>query len=242
MAGMVRVLPPFSPDGAASLADRVAAWLRTAIAERCFPSGTKLSERGIAALLGVSPMPVREALRRLEEEGMVETKPRSGRRVADLSPVRLREIGLARAVIEGVTALLAAERASAEDRKALRQALACVREATRSGDANRVKAANESLHAAIHRAARSPDMQRLLAGFAVYDHMTRRSVLDTAEEREQALREHTTIVEAILAEDGLAAEAAMRSHALRSLSVALACLESQETVSSTDHTVGRKRA
>ncbi|MCS6931428.1 MAG: GntR family transcriptional regulator [Acetobacteraceae bacterium] len=239
---MARALPPFPPEHAGTLADRVAAWLRAAIVGHGFPSGAKLSERGLAALLGVSPMPVREALRRLEEEGMVETRPRSGRRVADLSPARLREIGLARAAVEGIAALLAAERASAEDRKALRQALAEVRAATRSGDADRVKAANEDLHAAIHRAARSPDLARLLAGFAAYDHMTRRAVLDTAEERARALREHAAIVEAILAEDGQAAEAAMRAHALRSLAVALACLETAQSGPPARTTDRRKRA
>lgn len=138
--------------------------------------------------------------------------------------------------------MLAAERASAEDRKALRQAVARVREATRVGDADRVKAANEMLHAAIHRAARSPDMKRLLAGFAAYDHMTRRAVLDTAADRASALREHVAVVEAILAEDGPAAEAAMRAHALRSLAVALDRLPGEGSQQQDHANRRRKRA
>jgi len=238
---MARALPPFPPASEGSLADRVASWLRSAIAGYGFPPGTKLSERGLAALLDVSPMPVREALRRLENEGMVETRPRSGRRVADLSIKRLREIGLARAALEGIAALLAAERASAEDRQALRQALARVRTATETGDADLVKIANEGLHAAIHRAARSPDLERLLAGLAAYDHMTRRAVLETKEERTRALQEHTAIVEAILAEDALGAESAMRAHALRSLTVALAHLERLDIDQPPRTTIRRKR-
>jgi DNA-binding GntR family transcriptional regulator len=164
---------------------------------------------------------VREALRRLEAEGMVETLPRSGTYVADLGAMRLAEIGLARAALEGIAAGLAARRAASHDIAAMRAALAAIRGATRMGDAAAVQAANAALHAAIHAAAASADIARLLEGLRAYEHVGRPRVLATPAERRAALTEHAAIVAAIEAGDAPAAEAAMRGHATRSLRVAI---------------------
>jgi DNA-binding GntR family transcriptional regulator len=214
-------LQPLPAEELRSIAGRAHARIRDAIVEGRLKPGERISERGLATLLEVSPMPVREALRRLEAEGMVETRPRSGTYVADLGPRRLAEIGLARAALEGVAAGLAAQRAGEGDIAAMRGALAAIRAATRAGDAESVLAANEALHAAIHAAAASADVARLLAGLRAYEHLGRPRVLATAAERRAALGEHAAIVAAIEAGDAPAAEAAMRGHAIRSLRVAI---------------------
>ncbi|WP_203074116.1 GntR family transcriptional regulator [Falsiroseomonas ponticola] len=215
------VLRPFTETDLQSLAARAYARIREAIVAGSLAPGQRISERGLAAALDISAQPVREALRRLEVEGMVETRPRSGTYVADLGRDRLFEIGLIRATLEAVSARLAAERATAADHAAMRARLEAIAGAMRSEDAAAVTLANEALHDAIHAAAASRDVTRLLEGLRAYDHLTRERILSTAEERATALAEHQAIVEAIIAGEPQAAEAAMKAHALRSLSVAL---------------------
>jgi DNA-binding GntR family transcriptional regulator len=95
-----------------SLADQAYQALRAAIVRGDLPWGEKITERGLAARLGVSATPVREALRRLEQEQLVEhTGPRS-LRVVTISPEERTESGAIEAALEGVAARLAALKAT----------------------------------------------------------------------------------------------------------------------------------
>ncbi|WP_235913590.1 GntR family transcriptional regulator [Teichococcus coralli] len=203
-----------------SLADLAHERIREAIVLGTLQPGARLSERGLAAALNISAQPVRDALRRLETEGLVETQPRSGTYVADLSATRLTEIGLIRSALEGVAAALAATRIDAAGCSALRSRLAAVRRATKQEDAEAVAAANDALHAAIHAAAGSGDLRRLLERLRAYDYLGRARVLSSPAERQRAVEEHHAIVAAIEAGAARKAEAIMRDHALRSLAVA----------------------
>jgi DNA-binding GntR family transcriptional regulator len=213
-------LRPFADAELRSLAARAYERIREAIVAGTLAPGARLSERGLAAALDISAQPVREALRLLEAEGMVESRPRSGTYVADLGPARLVEIGLIRATLEGLAAALAARRATPADHLALRQRLAAILAATEGAEPAALQAANAALHEAIHAAAGSADTNRLLAGLRSYDHLTRARILAAEAEPRRALAEHRSIVAAILAGDAAAAEAAMRAHTLRSLAVA----------------------
>ena len=93
----VSTLDPISAPG---LADTIAERLRTAIQTGVYPPGTRLPERPMAAELGVSHIPVREALARLAEEGLVDREPRRGARVAALTARQLDEISSLRIVLE----------------------------------------------------------------------------------------------------------------------------------------------
>lgn len=95
-----------------SLADQAYQALRAAIVRGDLPWGEKITERGLAARLGVSPTPVREALRRLEQEQLVEhTGPRS-LRVVTVSPEARTESAAIESALEGVAAQLAARKAT----------------------------------------------------------------------------------------------------------------------------------
>src|SRR6202022_1471467 len=95
-----------------SLADQAYVALRAAIVRGDLPWGGKITERGLAASLGVSPTPVREALRRLEQEQLVErTGPRS-LRVVTVSAEARGESGAIEAALEAVAARFAAEKAT----------------------------------------------------------------------------------------------------------------------------------
>ncbi|EFH12429.1 GntR family transcriptional regulator, partial [Teichococcus cervicalis] len=99
-------LLPFAAEDVMSLAERAYRRLRDAIVDGSLPGGEKLSERSLAQSLGISAQPVREALHRLEAEGMVVTLPRRGTLVAEFGARRLAEMGLMRVALEGTAASL----------------------------------------------------------------------------------------------------------------------------------------
>ena len=113
------------PEATSTIADRVFGQLRLAIVEGEIPAGSKISEPEVAARLGISRGPLREAMRRLESCNLVERRPNIGARVITLTNAQLIEIYLIREALEGMAARLAAERMSAtaiKDLKALLEA------------------------------------------------------------------------------------------------------------------------
>jgi DNA-binding GntR family transcriptional regulator len=213
-------LQPLPPDHIRPLADSVYECLVGAIVDGSLPPGGKLSERSIAAALGTSAQPVREALRRLEGEGMVETRPRSGSSVARMDTRRLAEMGRIRAVLEGAAADLAARHATPEDLQRLEQRLEAMQDATEQGDTVALRLANEAFHTALHAIGDNPFLIRGLQALRAYDHIGRARVLASDDQPRQALAEHAAILAAIAARDPDAAERQMRAHTLRSLAVA----------------------
>jgi len=105
-----------------SLLDRVSDSLRTAILSGELPPGARLSVPEIARQLNVSRTPAREALLRLQHEGLVEVNPRRGAIVLDGSMADLRELFQYREALEGMAARLAATEMSDRDKAAMRVA------------------------------------------------------------------------------------------------------------------------
>ncbi|WP_240756972.1 GntR family transcriptional regulator [Roseicella aquatilis] len=203
-----------------SLAERAYRRLRDSIVQGALPPGSRISERSLAAALGISAQPVREALRRLEQDGMVVTLPRRGTVVAEFGPERQAEMGRIRAALEGAAAALAAERADAATLAALEAQLQAMQEATEAGRPDLVSAANERFHALIHGATGNVFLIRSLAALRAFDHVGRvRALNSTPKELPRALREHAGILAALQARDPETAEARMRAHVLRSLEV-----------------------
>jgi DNA-binding GntR family transcriptional regulator len=215
------LLPPLEAEDSLSLAERAYRRLRDAIARGQLAAGTKVSERGLAVQLGISAQPVREALRRLEADGMVLTTPRSGTVVAEFGPEKLAEMGRIRAGLEGAAAALAAERADDAALAAMEAQLAVMREATAAADTARLATANERFHALLHAAAGNGFLERSLTALRAYDHFNRVQALEsTPQELPKALAEHEGIVAALRERDPDLAEARMRAHVLRSLRAA----------------------
>jgi DNA-binding GntR family transcriptional regulator len=203
-----------------SLADRAYKRLRDAIVGGTLASGSKLSERSLAVALDISAQPIREALRRLEGEGMVETRPRSGTFVARLDDDHLYEMGHIRAALEGAAAGLAAHRARPADVAALQTRMKEIDAATRRGDPAALAAANDAFHVTLHAATGNTFLIRSLQALRAYFHIGSTRVLAHRDQMKQALDEHTEIVTAIAQGDAERAETVMRRHALRSLDVA----------------------
>ena len=211
-------LAPLAEEDTLSLGERAYRRLRESIVQGMLPAGRKISERSIATELGISAQPVREALRRLEQDGMVVTLPRRGTVVAEVGPAQLGELGRIRAALEGVACALAAERIDAGSLGALAAILKRMTAGTEAGDTEALDEANEEFHALIHRATGNLFLIRSLGSLRAYDHLGRhRAIGSTPRDLPKALAEHRSIVAALRRRDPALAEARMRQHILRSL-------------------------
>ncbi len=139
----------------ATLQEQAYQELRKAIREGRFASGEMLTTRGLAAMLGTSPMPVREAMRRLAQEKTLEILPNRTTRVPLLSAQRFDELADIRAELEGHAAARAAERMTTTEFAQIKSANEEMSRAIDRGDSAAVNVMNERLHFAVYRAAKS---------------------------------------------------------------------------------------
>jgi DNA-binding GntR family transcriptional regulator len=209
-------LGPVDPALLKGLRDHVHEHLRRAIIAGELPAGSWLNERAMAEQLGVSTTPLKEALRRLESEGLVATEPRRGVRVT-FDAGQAEEMGLARAALEGMIARMAADRIDPAGVERLREVTGRMTQATQAGDVAATIDLNEEFHDAIHDISGCRYLHRLMVGQRIYVHTARAVILSDAEERTRALGEHVSIFDALARRDPEGAERCMRDHVLRSV-------------------------
>ncbi len=203
-----RVLEPIRMR---SLREHVHEELRQAIISGRLKTGAKLNERQLAADLGTSTSPLKEALRQLEAEGLVRTEPRRGSYVT-FSARQAEEMTLARAALESIIARQAAKHAPQEAFDLLQAVIGKMRAAMESGDVERLIVLNEEFHDAIHDASGCDYLRRLQNAQRTYDHAARVTVLSREEVRRASFHEHEAIMKAIVSRDEDGAERLMRKH------------------------------
>jgi DNA-binding GntR family transcriptional regulator len=184
--------------------------LREAIVSGELEAGAPLVEATVAARYGISRTPVREALRRLEQDGLVERGDR-GMRVRTRSPEEILEIYEARIVLEGAAARAAAERGTTLDLMRIGHALERMQAIDR-GDATAMAETNRSYHEAIWTASHNATLVDLLT--RLQSHLTRYpSTTLTSDGRwEAVLREHADLLHTIENRDGTKAARIAEEH------------------------------
>ena len=201
------------PPDQRTISQQVAARLRDLIIEGKLPPGTPLRVNPLADRLGMSAMPVRDALKLLEVERLVESTPRRGAVVSALSEEDIEEIYAMRSALEGVCARHGAER---RDRRRHRRARSARRQARagpagerpRNVHADRSRAFHDRIYAISGRERIVRSVGELLARSQRYAAHSYRhwGPLD------RALEEHRTILEAVRARDGVLAQRLTRRH------------------------------
>lgn len=191
----------WSDIGAAhqSLHGAVTDSLRVAILEGRFKPGERLTESGLADKLKVSRNPIREALRALHVEGLVDISPRKGARVRSISEDEIAEIIDLRAELEGINARNAARRCSAAMRGSMQSLLDAGNKAAIEGDAAELKKLNNTYHTLLADAG----CNRYLAD---YVRTLRQKTLwlfspDRGERSESTWKDHAEILQAVIAAD-----------------------------------------
>ena len=174
-----------------------------------YKPGDRLVESELAERFGVSRTPIREALQRLETQSLLV---RDGRSliVASLDHNQLAELYVVRAELEGLAARLAAQHATAEEIRVLRDMITADRQLI--GEPDAMSRANRRFHKQVHLASHNRYLVQQLD--LVHRSMALLAVTSLAAEGrgEAALNEHSAIVEAIARRDGDAAYAALTEH------------------------------
>lgn len=150
-----------APLEATNLYQQAYSQLRQALMSGKFAPGETLTLRRLAAALGTSVMPARDAVLRLTAERALETEGRSVR-VPVMTLERLRDVTRMRVALEGEAAALAAERATAADVTAMKAADAAALRLQAAGQASRFLQANEAFHFTVYRAARNDLLTSLI--------------------------------------------------------------------------------
>ncbi|MEM7424118.1 MAG: GntR family transcriptional regulator [Pseudomonadota bacterium] len=171
--------------------------------------GQKLVETELAERLGVSRTPIREALQRLEEQGVVSRDGRS-LRVATLDHDQLGELYEVRGVVEGLAARLAARHAAPEEIAVLQQMVDDDRKLI--GDPTALSLANRRFHRQLHRASHNRYLSRMLNSMRRTMSLIATTTLRTPDRASEALDEHQAIVTAISERDEPGAQLAAEHH------------------------------
>lgn len=183
--------------------------LREAILLGHLKPGDKLDQNEIAELLGISRSPVRDALRTLAAEGLVEIIPHRGAAVAELSTDELDEIFLLRRILEGMAARLAVQSIGLAQ---IAELQAIVDEIDQTTDLDRWLELNRRFHHTLYQAADRPRLFSIVENLRNTTAPYIRLFIATAEHIESAQESHRRILQACVAGDVLAAERETQKH------------------------------
>ncbi len=174
--------------------------------------GMPLQEKKIAEEFGVSRTPVREALLRLSEGGLVDIYPQSGTVVSRVPVSAIPEAVVVRKALEGTTVESASALASAADIARLDAIIARQKAHAAVGNASNFHEEDELFHEAIAQIAGYPGIWAILKTVKVQIDRARRLTLPALGRMENVIQEHLVIRDAIAAHDAAAAKAAMIHH------------------------------
>jgi DNA-binding GntR family transcriptional regulator len=193
------------------LRDEAYSVLRQAILSGRFKPGDHLVEREVAAQLGLSRSPVREAFRRLEQDHLV-TVTRQGLVVQGLTLRDAEELYQIRQQLEALAARLAARNFAPEQRPRLEEILSRTVEAIAANDSAQISAEGIKFHEALAEIADNRHLKRLLAAITEEIRRFRALYLDIPARSQSALEEHRQILAAVAARDQDQAAALMAEH------------------------------
>jgi DNA-binding GntR family transcriptional regulator len=187
--------------GGGSLHERVGAAVRDLIVEGALKPGSRISERQLCARFGISRTPLREALKVLAREGLVELLPNRGARVAQLDPKDVGDMFDLMAVLEALAGRLAAQRITGAELDEIRALHYEMLAAHARRDLPAYFQRNQAIHEAILRAARNPILATTYQGLAGRIRRARYLANMTVERWNEAVREHEAMLAALAARD-----------------------------------------
>jgi DNA-binding GntR family transcriptional regulator len=207
-----------------SLAERAYQAIREGIATGLFTAGQRVTERGLATTLNVSPTPVREALRRLEQEGLIERVSARQLTVVDHSSDTLRELMLTAAALRALEARFATLKitdAALDRMAALVESLAA---GEHKGNPENLRIARE-FDAEIERAAANPTLRNVIQSLAIVGQERRTRSLEAMRLRpevaQRRVQDHRDMLAAFRSRDPDLVEQVFRRHAVAGVELLL---------------------
>ncbi len=208
-------LPLLQPEAgeAESLSDQAYYRIRELIVSLELQPGSIVDERELMARLGIGRTPVREALRLLARDSLVDVHARRGIFVSSVEVGDLAALSEVRATLESLAARLAAERRTAED-ATVTEALLHELDGHRNLDERGLFELDQRLHRHVWRTAGNAYLEETLDGYFVLTLRIWLMALDRVSRLERAVQEHRRLLEAIRDGDADAAAEVMREHVL----------------------------
>jgi len=197
---------------ARSLSDQAYFRIRELIVSLTLPPGSILEERELMEQLGLGRTPVREALRALAREQLVEVFPRRGSFVAGVDVRDLAGLSEVRLQLETLAAGLAANRATPEDRHECAALLDELERAAGENDERALIELDQRIHRHVYRCVHNSYLERTLEEYYVLTLRIWFLALDRVARLEDAVHEHRELLTAIQAGDRTRAEDVMRRH------------------------------
>ena len=194
------------------LRDVVFKTLRQAILKGELEPGERLMEIQLAERLGVSRTPIREAIRKLELEGLVLMIPRRGAEVAKISEKNLRDVLEVRRSLEELAIDLACQRIQEEELETLREAQKEFSAAVAAGDAMEIAQTDEKFHEIIYSGTGNQKLMQILSNLREQMYRYRLEYIKDANKRQILLVEHEQILKALSLRHVQEARLAVREH------------------------------
>ena len=197
------------------LRDAVFMSLRKAILTGKIKPGERLTEVKLGKILGTSRTPIREAIRLLEQENLVKIIPGSGARVSRMTVSDLQDVMEVRSALEQLSAGLACERITEEEKAELYEAYNAFVRSTQSEDSIMIADSDVHFHNLILKAAKNQKLGKILDGLADNIYRYRYEFIREDGHYEDLIREHKELYEAVISGNREVAEKSARSHIAR---------------------------
>lgn len=194
------------------LRDVVFNTLRQAILTGELKPGERLMEIHLANRLGVSRTPIREAIRKLELEGLVTMIPRRGAEVAQITEKSMKDVLEVRRTLDALSAELACERISPEEEEALKKACQAFEDAVKTKDTKAIAKADVAIHDIIAAATGNQRLIQLINNLAEQMYRYRFEYIKDATQHERIIQEHRIIYESIINKNKEAASEMAKTH------------------------------
>ena len=207
------------------LRDVVFNTLRQAIIKGDLKPGERLLEIQLADKLGVSRTPVREAIRKLELEGLVTMVPRRGTTVLGITKKHLKDVLEIRSALEELALELACRRITTEQYEELVRLEALLEEKQDSDNAFELSDIDEKFHEQIYQATNNPRLIQLLANLREQMYRFRLEYMKAKDKRPRLIQEHQQIIKALKNKDSKAGRKAIYDHIVNQANAILSTLE-----------------
>ena len=228
-------------DAFLPLRDVVFQTLRQAILREDLAPGERLMEIPLANKLGVSRAPGREAIRKLELEGLVIMVPRKGAQVAHITEKSLRDVLEVRKSLEKLAVELACERMTEEDMKEMNRAEEAFSAAVHEGDALRIAETDEQFHDVSYNSTGNTKLVQLLNNLREQMYRYRLEHIKDEKSRLSLLEEHQRMMTALRSRDVELAKKAAGEHIVNQENNVLRNLREQEDNGAAGTENGRKK-
>jgi DNA-binding GntR family transcriptional regulator len=190
--------------------ERAIRFLREAILQGDYKPGQRLPQKELTEQLDMSPTPIREALRLLEAQGLLERVPYKGAFVAEASPDESEEISVIRSALEGLATKMAVPNLTAEDIAHLDSLVGQMEDAWRQMSIGRLRRSNYRFHSLIYRKAGSQRLSDMI--ISLWPRFATDSLWMIPGRAERSIQQHHALLDRIRAGDAEAAADLMSDH------------------------------